>query len=43
MIENPDLLGYLNRLSSLLFVLGRYMVARTGQDQMTFAKRDLPE
>ena len=42
-IENADLLGYLNRLSSLLFVLGRYVVARTGQDKMTFAKRELPE
>jgi cob(I)alamin adenosyltransferase len=42
-IENAALLGYLNRLSSLLFVLGRYVVARTGQDKMTFAKRELPE
>ncbi|MCB1820242.1 MAG: cob(I)yrinic acid a,c-diamide adenosyltransferase [Candidatus Competibacteraceae bacterium] len=39
MIENPALVGYLNRLSSLLFVLGRYMVAKTGQDTMTFAKQ----
>ncbi len=43
MIENTEILGYLNRLSSLLFVLGRYVVARTGQDKMTFAKRGLPE
>ncbi len=43
MIENPDLLGYLNRLSSLLFVLGRYVVAQTGENPMTFAKQRLPE
>jgi cob(I)alamin adenosyltransferase len=41
MIENPDL--HLNRLSSLLFVLGRYLVARMGQDQIMFAKPGLPD
>jgi cob(I)alamin adenosyltransferase len=29
-VENKALLGYLNRLSSLLFVLGRYMAAQSG-------------
>lgn len=43
LIENAEILGYLNRLSSLPFVLGRYMVARTGGDPMTFAKQRLPE
>ena len=39
MIENADLLGYLNRLSSLLFVLGHYTVAQAGQNPMTFVNR----
>ena len=43
LIENADIIGYLNRLSSLLFVLGRYVVAQTSQNPMTFAKQRLPE
>ncbi len=38
MIENPDLLGYLNRLSSLLFVLSRLEDKAAGVEEFTLAK-----
>jgi cob(I)alamin adenosyltransferase len=37
-IENPDLLRYLNRLSSLLFVLSKYEDALGGQSEVTITK-----
>lgn len=40
-LENPELLRYLNRLSSLLFVLARYEDAVAGVTQVTLAKRDV--
>ena len=43
LVENPELLGYLNRLSSLLFVLGRYVAAQSPQNKMTLAKHDSRE
>lgn len=39
LVENPALLSYLNRLSSLLFVLGRYAAAQSGQTDITLAKQ----
>lgn len=42
-VENTALVAYLNRLSSLLFALGRYLVAQSGQDTMTFAKQRSPQ
>ena len=38
MIENVWLMRYLNRLSSLLFVLARYADALSGQSTVTLAK-----
>ena len=37
-LENPDLLRYLNRLSSLCFVLELVENKAAGQDLMSFAK-----
>ena len=39
-VENPALLAYLNRLSSLLFVLSRYEDALGGQSAVRLAKGD---
>lgn len=39
LIENQHILHYLNRLSSLLFVLARYQDALSGQGQVTLAKK----
>lgn len=39
LVENRDLLAYLNRLSSLLFVLGRYVAVQSGHSQMTLANQ----
>ncbi len=39
-IENPELLRYLNRLSSLCFALARYEDALGGQSSTTLAKGD---
>lgn len=39
-IENPHLLPYLNRLSSLLFVLSRYEDAVGGQSAVRLARED---
>lgn len=39
-VENPALLAYLNRLSSLLFVLSRYEDALSGQSAVRLAKED---
>ncbi len=41
-VENPALLAYLNRLSSLLFVLSRYEDALGGQSAVRLAKGDEP-
>ncbi len=38
--ENHEVLRYLNRLSSLLFILARYEDALTGGDQVTLARRE---
>ncbi len=38
LIENKELVAYLNRLSSLLFVLARYQDALTGKSNVTLAK-----
>ena len=38
LIDNPDLARYLNRLSSLLFVLARYEDALSGQSMVTVAR-----
>lgn len=38
LIENRALVAYLNRLSSLLFVLARYQDALTGKSSVTLAK-----
>lgn len=37
LVDNRALLAYLNRLSSLLFVLGRYMAVQSGHNQVTLA------
>ncbi len=37
-VENPELVRYLNRLSSLLYVLARYEDALSGQSAVTLAK-----
>jgi cob(I)alamin adenosyltransferase len=37
-VENGALLSYLNRLSSLMFVLGRYTAAQSGNTDVTLAK-----
>lgn len=42
MIENSALVAYLNRLSSLLFVLARYQDALTGNSNVTLAKESEP-
>ena len=38
-VENQAILSYLNRLSSLLFVLARHADARSGKSTVTLAKR----
>ena len=38
MIENGELIRYMNRLSSLLYVLSRYEDALSGQSRVTLAK-----
>jgi cob(I)alamin adenosyltransferase len=38
-LENPEVLRYLNRLSSFLFVLARYEDKEAGVDRPTFAKK----
>ncbi|MBX3015978.1 MAG: cob(I)yrinic acid a,c-diamide adenosyltransferase [Caldilineaceae bacterium] len=38
LIENVHLPAYFNRLSSLLFVLARYVTLQAGQAELTFAK-----
>ncbi len=40
LIENPELMRYLNRLSSLLFVLSRYEDALAGQGKVRLARGD---
>ncbi len=42
LIENRDLMRYLNRLSALCFVLSRYEDALSGQSVVTLAKGDAP-
>lgn len=42
LIENQSLIAYLNRLSSLLFVLARYQDAMTGKSIVTLAKTSTP-
>jgi cob(I)alamin adenosyltransferase len=42
MIENVWLVRYLNRLSSLLFVLARYEDALSGNSNVTLAKDSSP-
>jgi cob(I)alamin adenosyltransferase len=39
-LENPEVLRYLNRLSSFLFVLARYEDKEAGVDRPTFARED---
>ena len=40
LIENPELIRYLNRLSSLCFVLARYEDALGGKGSVTLAKKE---
>jgi cob(I)alamin adenosyltransferase len=40
LIENADLIRYLNRLSSLCFVLARYEDALGGKGSVTLAKQE---
>ena len=39
--DNSEVLRYLNRLSSLLFVLARYEEAASGVTSVTLAKQDI--
>ena len=39
-VENRALVGYLNRLSSLLYLLARYSDGNTGTDGVTLARDD---
>lgn len=41
LVENGHLLTYLNRLSSLLFVIGRYLAVKSGRSQVTLAKQNV--